>query len=326
LAAVSSQLAETKTLEDDLQQLDKARRELLERTARLEANERRRMATVTVLEPAVAPTAPFRPDHGLDALYVTGVAFLIAVLVTGTTEWFNRKPDRPAAPASTTVVLSPGWGEAANRLPAQRDAAPLLSAGPGAWPAQAALTAPIQLLDQAQAAALLAAANGSARLVCAAGLMGLTADELLSLRVADLDLPAGQLRVPGAFARTLPLAPAQQAVWSAAAQDAPGPDTALLRTSAGSGLTEDDVQAMVVSASLDAGLPQGAALRWEALRHTCIDWLLGQGLRFSDLPRQVGRVDAELLAGFASRHGDVPRVAADEVDVLMPALRVAASA
>jgi integrase len=182
----------------------------------------------------------------------------------------------------------------------------------------AALAAPPSVLEQAEAAALLAAAHGTTRVLCAAGLLGLCAAEVVALRGRDVDTALQRLNVPGAWARSLPLPP-----WLALSleQQALG-DGPLLHDAAGEAITDADLQAWIVGASIDAGLPQGASLNLEVLRNTCIDWLVAQGLRFADLPALVGRIDAGRVAAFAGRAADAPRRAASEIDLLMPALRM----
>lgn len=95
-----------------------------------------------------------------------------------------------------------------------------------------------------------------------------------------------------------------------------------LHDAAGQALTADDVAAMVISAALDAQLAQAPTVDWEALRNTAIDWLVGQGLRYTDLPKLVGRVDAQRLQRLSSRHGETQRRDPAAVELLMPALQL----
>lgn len=339
---VSSRVAEAKVLEEDLAQIEKARREVLERVARLESNQQRRVATVTVIEPAVTPSSPFRPDRDRDSLWVLGGSTLLALLMMGLVEVFNRPPaPAPAAsPAHTTVVLSPGWAGAGPALAgpggapaALAGASPLpalpSSAAPAAMSGTAATVAPtaaapaaITLLDAADVKALLTASRGLSRLACALGLMGLAAHEALALTLGDVDRSGARLQVGGSGARQLPLPTwlLAELPLEAAAAAAAGA-VPLLADGAGQPLTSADLQALVAGASLDAGLADGAALGWPTLRHTAIAALLDQGLRYSELPALVGRVEAELLAALASRSTRAPSLGAAEVEVLMAELR-----
>ena len=317
-ARTALHFAEAKVLEDDLAQVDKLRRELLERVARLEADEQRRIATVTVVEVATVPSSPFRPDHWRDAAFVLAAAAVLALAVMGTVEVFNRSPLVTAPAGTTTLVLTPGWDPAQAQLGHRvADPAPLLP-GPQVPAGAAALPAPVQVMGQPAAAALLSAASGPTRFLCAAGLMGLTVREVLSVRPQDLDREVGCLRVGGQWSRELPMPS-----WlpGLLAETQPGAET-MLHDAVGQALGESDVAAMIISAALDAGLEGAAAITWETLRNTCIDWLVGQGLRYADLPRLVGRVDAELLRALSTRHGESTRCNIDKVDFLMPALKL----
>ncbi len=321
LRNVSAGYAHAKTLEDDLAQIERARRDVLERVARLEADQQRRAPTVAVLEAAPVPALPFRPDRRLDGLRVLGASLLLGLLVMGLVEVFNRAPAPAASPAVTTMVLPQGWVSAApgpSGLPWSATAPAQLPTPAEALPA---LSAPAQRLEQSEAAALLSAATGAARFACAAALMGLTVQELIDLRDADLDVAQQRLTVRGPWARVLTM-PDWLARALPAGATVPAGDGLLLRGATGQVPAVADVQAWVACASLDAGLPLGAALTPEVLRNTCIDWLVGQGLRFSDLPALVGRIDVGDLATFADRATASPRRRPDEVDALMPALRL----
>jgi uncharacterized protein involved in exopolysaccharide biosynthesis len=311
-------LAQAKVLEEDLAQVDKLRRELLERVARLEADEQRRVATVTVIEAATVPAAPFRPNHWQDAAIVLAAAAALALIATGIVELFNRSPAPTSPTGMTTLVLTPGWEAAQARIGRDAPTASTLLAGSDAPRHAAALPAPVPVLAQAEAAALLAAASGPTRFMCAAGLMGLTAGEVLAIGPQDLNLDAHSLQVTGQWTRQLPMPP-----WlPRAVRDLrPGVAT-VLHDAAGQALGDSDVAAMIISAALDAGLDGAATMTWDTLRNTCIDWLVGQGLRYADLPGLVGRVDAELLRALSARHTESIRGDSGQVDFLMPALKL----
>jgi hypothetical protein len=200
-----------------------------------------------------------------------------------------------------------GWGAA---TPA---ALPVLAEAPPA------LAAPPKRLEQSEAAALLSAATGPARVACALALMGLTVQETIELRDADLDAASRRLTVGGPWARVLAVPDWLPGALQAAVSEGEG---LLLRGASGQAPAVADVRAWVACAALDAGLPQGAALTPEVLRDTCIAWLVDQGLRFSDLPARVGRIEVDDLSAFSEHASVGPRRRPDEVDALMPALRL----
>jgi uncharacterized protein involved in exopolysaccharide biosynthesis len=317
LRSVSADYAHAKTLEDDLAQIERARRDALERVARLEADQQRRAPTVAVLEPAPVPTLPFGPDRRLDGLRVLGASLLLGLFAMGLVEAFNRAP--AASPAVTAMVLPQGWVSAAPG-PSGLGWGP---ATPAALPVSAeappALAAPPKRLEQSEAAALLSAATGPARVACALALLGLTVQEMIELRDADLDAEHRRLTVRGPWARVLAVPDWLPGALPAAV---PAGEGLLLRGATGQVPAVADVRAWVACAALDAGLPQGAALTPEVLRDTCIAWLVDQGLRFSDLPARVGRIEVDDLSAFADRASASPRRRPDEVETLMPALRL----
>ena len=319
LTKTNTRFNEAKVLEDDLAQVDKARRDLLERVSRLEADDARRVATVTVVDAATLPTAPFRPDRWLDGALVLAAAAALALLATGTVEVFNRSAPVSPPASNTTVLLTPGWTGAPGQLGVQRaPAAPLLGADMAAPSVVQALPAPLQVLDQPEASALLSASGDRTRLICALALMGLSADEALALRLSDFDTTALRVNVRGAWARQLPIPQWLPQVLP----DARGGESLVLQDAAGQSLSSSDVASMLMSVALDAGLPQAPAIGWDVLRDTALDWLVGQGIRYGELPKVVGRVEAQKLQALASRHGDARRQEPARVDPLMPALRL----
>lgn len=315
LVRTTSRISEAKVYEDDLAQVEKARREVLERVTRLEADVQRRVATVSVIEAATVPRAPVRPDYWADAGLVTAAAALLALAVMGTVEVFNRPPPVVPTPSSTTVVLGPAWDPRQGALPGAGSAIALPPAAAQA-PASpvAALAPPIRILEQAEAAAIVAASHGATRFACAVALMGLTQAEALAVQASDLKADPPSLAVGGAWARTLAVPP-----WLARLAAGVG-EVPVLRDATGRALAEADLESLVIGAALDAGIDRAATIGWDTLRNAAIDWLVGQGLRYADLPGFVGRVDPALLQAMAARHAQVARRAAAEVDALMPAL------
>ena len=320
LRSFSRQFAQSKAMEDDLASVERARRDALERLARLEANRKARQPAVEVLQPATAPDAPWRPDYLRDGALVLAGSLVFGLLAMGVVELFNRPP-RPVAAAPMTVVVPTAWnaalphGTAAAALP-PAGAAPWLGHDAGAQRADA-LPPPARELSQQEAAALLAAARGASQLACALWLLGLSTDEATSLRRADVDAEALRLRVGGAWARELPLPP-----WFAAALPAVDGDAPLLGAADGRPMGSVDLQTMLACAAIDAGLPDAATVTPQRLRLTAMAWWVREGLRLADLPARVGRLDPQELGALAELAQTAPRRGADEVDPLMPALRL----
>lgn len=312
----AARFAQAKSLDDDLAQVEQAHREALARLARIEASERSRHPVLELVEAASVPGAPFRPDRLRDGSFVLAAAFMLGVLAMWFVELFNRRP-APSAGGRTFVVPQP-WlatGPGLSQLN--------MNGVAGALPHEFIQTEPTALLShtlpereltQSEVSALLHAATGATRFACAALLMGVGLDELLALRQSDFDRARMSLSIGGANPRQVTL-PA----WCADAIDAEG-DGPLLHDATGGALTPEDMKSMLICAALDAGLDDATALNTDVLRHTCIAWLVRQGVRFSDLAGRVGRISADALIGYS---GLTPiREGMEEAEIcwIMPAL------
>jgi succinoglycan biosynthesis transport protein ExoP len=319
LRTFSSGFARSKHLEDDLAQVERARRDTIERLARIEASQRSRAPRMSLLERAQAPTQPHSPDRWRDGLLVSAAAFVTGLLAMGFVELFNRVPAPRPAPTTTVVLPSPhllaGRGQALVHdsagipLPlGHAPARPLLGHAPDG-----------RELRQDEAMALIGAAQGAGQLACTLLLLGLDAEEAMSVRTADIDSATRLLSVGGPFPRHVVLP-----VWfPAAASASAGGDGWLLATASGDRWQRSDVDLAVACAAVDAGIASPSEVSVAVLRDTCIGWLVDQGVRFADLAAMVGRFGADTVASFGERAQRSSRRSASEIDRLMPAVRLA---
>lgn len=319
LRTFSSGFARAKHLEDDLAQVERARRDTIERLARIEASQRSRAPRVTVLEGPYAPTRPHSPDRWQDGLLVAAASFATGLLAMGFVELFNRVPAPRLAPTTTVVLPSP-------LLPAGRDQALLIDTTAAPLPLGHAPARPLlgqaadgRELRQDEALALVSAAQGTGRLACTLLLLGLDADEALAARTADIDASTSVLRVGGPSPRQIVL-PA----WLAAAASASaGQDGWLLAGTSGDRWQRSDIDLAIACAAVDAGIAAPSEVSVAALRNTCIGWLVDQGVRFADLAAMVGRFGPDTVASFGARAQRSSRRQVGEIDRLMPAVRQA---
>ena len=280
--------AQARAMEDNLGSIERARREALERLARLGGRSNRAAARPsTCCSQARPPTGRGAPTTRRDGGLVLAGSLAFGLLAMGLVELFNRPPANAAA-ARVTVVLPPSWpalaSDGASLRLAPQAAQALTTTLPTNAAAPAALSGqPPRELTQPEAAALLAAAHGPARLACAAWLLGLTTLELMALQMRDIDRTALTLHVGGAWARDvgLPAWFVGELPPTTAPADAP-----FLHDADGQVLGESDLQMLLLCAAVDAGLPDSGALTPERLRHTAMAWLVREGLRFADLPRR----------------------------------------
>lgn len=316
----SGNFLEAKAMEEDLVRIEGARRNASERLSKLEATENTRLPNLTLIEAASVPEQPWRPDYWRDGLINLAASFLLGLLAVWFVELFNRSPLLPPAGPTTVVVpqpwLTPALSmDAPAALPglagaADRHSLPQLSAPP-ALPRE---------LTRDEIGALLAAADGDVRLLCALMLLGLTADEVKELTLEDVDPSALRLTVRGASVRTLALPAWVAAALERRAGDEPGKP--LFCNALGHALQASEMVPLITCAALDAALEAAASVSPEALRHTYIVNLLRQNVRFSDLAPLVGQLSPEALAAYAALSPGPRQARGAEVDPIMPALRM----
>jgi len=315
----SGNFLEAKAMEEDLVRIEGARRNASERLSKLEATENTRLPNLTLIEAASVPEKPWRPDYWRDGLINLGASFLLGLLAVWFVELFNRSPSLPPVGPTTVVVpqpwLTPALSmDAPETLPrlafdADRRSAAQLS-GPPDLPRE---------LSRDEVAALLAAADGDVRLLCALMLLGLTVDEIRELTLEDVDPSTLRLTVRGASARTLALPAWVAAALEKRAGDDPGKP--LFCNALGQALAAAEIIPLITCAALDAALEAAASVSPEALRHTYIVNLLRQNVRFSDLAPLVGHLGPEALAAYAALSPGPRQARGAEVDPIMPALR-----
>ncbi|MEJ5999290.1 GumC family protein [Paucibacter soli] len=309
LQSASQQLGAYQVMQAEVHGLEQLLQAARQKLLALESSERARRPQLLVLEPAVTPAAPSSPAYWRDAGLVLAGALLLGFLAVWFFEFFNRS-EAPAPLATTVVIPQPMMG-----LPVVHAPAPLAAAPERALLAQAL---PRELRAE-EIAQLLAAATPEHRPVLAALLCGLTVEESLALQLQHVDAKRGQLQVPGADARRLPLAAPLRAAWALNAAGAP--ELPLLQNAAGRALQADELRMIVAATAHDAQLDGAGALTPEALRHSYIAFLVRQGLRFSELGQLVGRLSSEALNALAPLAPASERRGVEDIEALLPALR-----
>jgi uncharacterized protein involved in exopolysaccharide biosynthesis len=105
VAHFTARFNEYKSMQGELEELEKAQREALQRRAKLEASERTRMPSVRVLEAATTPDAPWRPLYWRDTAISAGGSLLLALIAMWLVELFNRPEPQPSV-----VLIQPTTG------------------------------------------------------------------------------------------------------------------------------------------------------------------------------------------------------------------------
>ncbi len=304
--AFAARLNEYKAMQEDLAHLEQLHRGAIERLAQLEASDSENAPRVQVLEAAIMPQEPLYPPYLLAGIGAAA-SLVVGIFAVRFVEFFAR-PN----PAPEQAFLHPFWPHPLTRdaLTAQR---PLLTAEPMQLPGP---DAPLRQLTDAEAAALLRAANDDGRLLMVLLFTGLTVEEIIGLRWDDLYLDAGTIKVPGRSPRILHLTEPLRGLISArqvAQQPAPSPAS-----------STDEAADLVMCAGYDAGLPDAHEVTPAILRHTYVAYLLQQGARFADIARIVGRLPQQELAAHMRLAPAQARMPLDQVDLILPALRAMA--
>ena len=105
LQRFASRFDEFRGLRDALAPQEALLRDATQRLVRQETGEAARRPSVRVLEPAVTPREPWRPQYTRDAAIVLGGALLLALLAMWLVELFNRVD----APPAMVVMPVPGY-------------------------------------------------------------------------------------------------------------------------------------------------------------------------------------------------------------------------
>jgi integrase len=307
---------EYKARQDELGELETAYRDAVQRRAKLEASERARTPTTTVLEAATTPHQAWRPLYWRDTALAIGGSLALALLVMWLVELLNRPESQPAV-----VLIQPQPGallyEAMPQALANRSA-PAMSLG-AAEPAllPRPTTFPRELRVD-EAAAVIAASDDEMRLVIGLLLSGVTPDEALELRWSDVDLARGAIRAGGESGRELYPGGALRRLLETAPKVA-GSERLVRPT--GKPATRDGVDAQVLGAAHDAAIEDAPQVTSACLRHTYIAFLMRQGIRFADLTRLVGPLPAEAIGAYSALSPAGARRDFAQIQVLYPALQ-----
>jgi len=155
-------------------------------------------------------------------------------------------------------------------------------------------------------------------------LMGISAQELVALRWDDIDLDAGVIHLSGESDRIIPLQEPLRTVIVGRQCRQPNGAGTVLHDRHGGALAIEEVGRLVFFAADDAGLDFSHEVTPEALGYTYLSFLLRQGIRPADLGRIVGYVPQNDLVAHMQRHSPAGRLPFEQIERLLPALRVLA--
>lgn len=317
LQTFSSRFGEYKVLQEQLGNLETMQRRTAERLVRMEAREISRKPQFKIIEAAALPQSIWRPDYNRDAAIALATAlglgflaaWLVEFLLAPRPEPFNVivAPTPIAYPMATPTLI----GESS---PALIDAGPAQPQLPAPPPA-------VRELNDAELRHLIDAAEEEARLALVGLLSGVSPDEIVEMRWADIDPEAQLLRISRPAPREIPIGAAIARWLGATKQNRQGQtDDRLLKRSA-NGIGTGHLEAIIAYAAHDAALENPAEITPAAIRHTYIAFLVRQGIRFSDLARIVGPLPADVTAMYGTIATSGNRRSLEPDERVMPSLR-----
>ena len=316
VGAFAARFGQYKSLLDELAQIEKAYQGALERKARLGATERSRMPGVQVLEQAAIPREPWRPHYWRDGALVVAGSLCLGLLAMWLVELFNRSEPQPSVVVAQPVVAGPLLhGPGPQPLGLAQAAAPQLQAEN-----RPLLSRPFSLpreLTAEQIAALLDAADPATRLAIVLLVSGLSPEEAVAMRGANVDLTRGVMQLQGPPARTVTLNEEAARLLSSRAAGAEEP---VLRDPSGGPASIESLSTQLLCAAHDAGVEHVDEVTPAALHHTYVVFLVRQGARFADLTQWVGPLAAETLAAYSALAPAGTRVPAERVNRIFPAV------
>lgn len=314
VGAFAARFSQYKSLQDELGQLERAYQDALRRKARLDATERSRMPAVHVLEQAALPRQPWRPHYWRDAALVLAGSLVLGLLAVWLVELFNRPEPHPSVVIAQPIVAgrllhgAPPLGLGQTGLSQLEEERPRLLARPHDMPRE---------LSPQDVVSLVRAADSETRLAIALLLLGLSPEEAVGLRGADVDLVRGAIELRGPPRRTVRINEGLVRLLSIRAAGAEEP---VLCDLPGDAASLDSLATKLLCAAHDAGIERVDEVTPTALRHTYVAFLVRQGARFADLAQWVGPLPAETLATYSALAPTGARLAAESVNPNFPGI------
>jgi uncharacterized protein involved in exopolysaccharide biosynthesis len=311
----ASHLNEYKALQQDLDHLEGMHRAALDRLTKLQASEKQRAPRIDVLQAASPSVVPYWPDYNRDALIAVAGSVLFGLFAAWVVDFLSGPQQFPAFP---NITLQHSW-------------IPMLLGRGGVAPERALtasetarLPAPTPMprqLDDAEIAALIAAANKDTRLAVVGLLSGLSAEEVVTLSWEEVDLPDGIIRVASACGRSIPIEDLFRGLLAVQRERQPEATGRVLRGRAGTSVDAQQLRENVQHAAYDAGLDHPQEVTPPALRYTWLVFLLRQGLRAADVAEVAGPVSHEELMASMEIHASKTKQPAHRIDRVLPILR-----
>ena len=175
-------------------------------------------------------------------------------------------------------------------------------------------------LSDAELRSLMDAAEEETRLALVALLSGVSPEELVEMRWADIDPEAKLLRISRPAPREIAIG-SEIARWLSRIKQSRQRQTIACSSNYLQRRRTSHLEAIIAYAAHDAALENPAEITPAAIRHTYIAFLVRQGIRFSDLARIVGPLPAEVTAMYGAMASGGNRRSLEPDERVMPFLR-----
>lgn len=307
----TNRFAEQKTMEDDLKRLESMHRDIQGKLAHMESRPAEPYPPLQVVERGYPPTEAFWPHNWRDTGISVLASLVCAVLFIWLYDYLTRIEEVPTAASSPTMPSFQFYSVQGN-LPshAREEDGPALIAQQA--PAALALDSPFpRELTAHELHILMDAADSKTQQWIGLLLSGLSTEEVVGLRLENVDLAANRISLAGNSPRMITMAPRVKLSFTET------PPTGLPSAVP---FDAEEVSARIACAAFDSGLPMPETIDAVSIRHTYIAYLVKQGIRLSELESIVGRLQAKNLAVYGRLSPSGPGLSANRISQIHPAL------
>lgn len=311
----SSRFAEHESLLSDLEGLELLQRTTQERLVQIEAKQAEKFPQVKVIERAFLPRDPISPDYTRDAIIAIVGSIILGLLFVWIIEFLTRKQSHPV-PLSILGINT--YSDSAKGLinnvqqmhePIAQDGSQSLQHDiSNSLEHHSVEELSVKTLDQ-----LLKDSDIKTKQLISLLLTGLTLEEISQLKSEHFDFSQETLNVPGTSPRSLFL---HQALKSLFEDVEPCPAWNNKQS-----VSIETLKAILVYASVDAGLKDMQKITSEALTYTYIIYLVKQGLRLSELDQITGYIDPTELSKYSRYSPEKRGLSIADINLIYPSLR-----
>ena len=311
LSAHNAQTAEFTTrftkheaLQSDLTNLDLLFKETQDRLTKIVSKQVDQRPQVSVVERAFLPQEPIGPNYLQNALTALAGSILLSLSLVWFIAFLNRKDD-----ANTAINLS--GIHLYNNAAAHQNALNKNESQSLAQQQNIALgnLVPREISNQ-ELDILLQASNNKSKQIIALLLSGLSLDEITSLHSEAIDNDL--ISISGSSARNIPLNTTLKAYFEK--------NQYCLMDKLNTSVKSEDLAAMIHCSVVDAGLASENEINAESIRRNYIIFLVGQGMRLSDLELVFGAIPPTELSAYSAFSPPVAGRSFEEINLLHPAL------